>query len=55
MKIYQLKTVQNLPIGIDEAWEFFSNPNNLLVNTFPYYFFWDLQSKARWWLNASIL
>jgi hypothetical protein len=27
MKIYQLKTVQNLPIGIEEAWEFFSNSN----------------------------
>ena len=33
MKIYQLKTVQSLPIGIDEAWEFFSNPNNLSVIT----------------------
>ena len=33
MKVYQLKTVQNLPIGIEEAWEFFSNPNNLSVIT----------------------
>ena len=33
MKIYQLKTVQSLPIGIDEVWEFFSNPNNLSVIT----------------------
>ena len=33
MKIYQLKTVQSLPIGIEEAWEFFSNPNNLSVIT----------------------
>ena len=33
MKIYRLKTVQNLPIGIEEAWEFFSNPNNLSVIT----------------------
>ena len=33
MKIYQLKTVQNLPLGIDEAWEFFSNPKNLSVIT----------------------
>jgi ligand-binding SRPBCC domain-containing protein len=33
MKIYQLKTVQNLPIKIEEAWEFFSNPNNLSVIT----------------------
>ena len=33
MKIYQLKTVHNLPIGIEEAWKFFSNPNNLSVIT----------------------
>jgi ligand-binding SRPBCC domain-containing protein len=33
MKIYQLKTVQILPIGIEDAWEFFSNPNNLSVIT----------------------
>lgn len=33
MKIYQLKRVQNLPIGIEEAWKFFSNPNNLSVIT----------------------
>ena len=32
MKIYQLKALQNLPISI-EAWEFFSNPNNLSVIT----------------------
>jgi len=33
MKVYTLKTIQNLPIGIEEAWEFFSNPNNLAVIT----------------------
>ncbi len=33
MKIYTLKSVQDLPIGVDEAWEFFSNPNNLKVIT----------------------
>ena len=33
MKIYQLKALQNLPISIEEAWEFFSNPNNLSVIT----------------------
>ncbi len=33
MKIYTLKTLQSLPIGIDEAWEFFSNPNNLAAIT----------------------
>jgi len=33
MKIYTLKSIQNLPIGIEEAWEFFSNPNKLKVIT----------------------
>ena len=29
MKLYQIKTNQELPISIDKAWKFFSNPNNL--------------------------
>jgi ligand-binding SRPBCC domain-containing protein len=29
MKIYQLKTSQKLPISLEKAWEFFSNPANL--------------------------
>ena len=29
MKVYTLKTVQNLKISLDEAWSFFSDPNNL--------------------------
>lgn len=29
MKIYQLKTTQNLPVSLDTAWNFFSNPKNL--------------------------
>jgi len=33
MKVYQLHTTQNLPVGINEAWEFFSNPNNLKIIT----------------------
>lgn len=33
MKIYRLQTKQNVPISIDEAWEFFSNPRNLSVIT----------------------
>jgi len=32
-KIYSLKTVQKIPIGIDTAWDFFSNPRNLAVIT----------------------
>ena len=29
MSSYTLKTVQRLPISLDEAWEFFSSPRNL--------------------------
>ncbi len=28
-KAFTIQTVQHLPIGIDQAWEFFSNPANL--------------------------
>ena len=28
-KVYSLKTVQKLPISLNEAWDFFSNPANL--------------------------
>jgi ligand-binding SRPBCC domain-containing protein len=28
-KVYSLKTVQNLPVSLNEAWAFFSNPGNL--------------------------
>ncbi len=28
-KVYSFKTVQNLPITLEKAWEFFSRPNNL--------------------------
>jgi ligand-binding SRPBCC domain-containing protein len=28
-KIYSLKTVQKLPVSLEEAWEFFSRPKNL--------------------------
>lgn len=28
-KVYSLKTVQKIPIGLDSAWEFFSSPANL--------------------------
>lgn len=36
MKIYNYRGVQNLPISIDEAWEFFSNPKNLKIITPDY-------------------
>ena len=33
MSIYRFQTKQNLPISIDEAWSFLSNPKNLAVIT----------------------
>ena len=29
MKIYTLESTEILPVTIEEAWEFFSNPHNL--------------------------
>ena len=31
--IYELKTVQKLPINLKESWSFFSNPKNLFKIT----------------------
>lgn len=36
MKLYQLHTKQNLPISLDEAWNFLSNPKNLKTITPDY-------------------
>jgi ligand-binding SRPBCC domain-containing protein len=35
-KIYQLKRVQRMPVSLKKAWNFFSNPNNLLTITPPF-------------------
>lgn len=35
MKTYRLLTKQTLPISLDQAWNFFSNPNNLREITPP--------------------
>jgi len=35
MKVFELNRVQFLPIGVDEAWSFFSAPSNLAVITPP--------------------
>lgn len=41
MKIFRLEKSINLPIAIEECWEFFSNPNNLKVIT-PKYMGFDI-------------
>ena len=45
MKIYKLHAKQNLPISIDEAWNFLSNPRNLKVIT-PDYMGFNIKSGA---------
>ena len=35
MNFYSIKSTQHLPISLEEAWEFFSSPNNLAKITPP--------------------
>ena len=41
MKLYQLHKIQRLPISLQEAWQFFSNPANLKTIT-PSYMGFDI-------------
>lgn len=34
--IYQLKSIQKIPVSLEKAWEYFSNPHNLLSITPPF-------------------
>ena len=45
MKIYTLHKKQNLPISVDQAWEFLSNPRNLKTIT-PDYMGFNILSGA---------
>lgn len=45
MKIYTLHTKQNLPISLDEAWDFLSSPKNLKTIT-PDYMGFNILSGA---------
>lgn len=47
MKIYTLRKKQNLPITIDEAWGFLSNPKNLKTITPDYMGFYILSGADR--------
>ena len=47
MKIHTLHTKQNLPITIDEAWDFFSDPKNLKTITPDYMGFHILSGADR--------
>ena len=45
MKIYTLRAKQNLPISVDQAWEFLSDPKNLKTIT-PDYMGFEIVSGA---------
>ncbi|CAM3492353.1 SRPBCC family protein [Aequorivita lipolytica] len=45
MKIYTLHAKQNLPISVDQAWDFLSDPKNLKVIT-PDYMGFNIQSGS---------
>lgn len=47
MKIYRLHKKQNLPISIDEAWDFLSSPSNLKTITPEYMGFHILSGADR--------
>lgn len=47
MKIYTLHTKQNLPISLDQAWEFMANPRNLKTITPDYMGFKMLSGDER--------
>lgn len=36
MAVYSLKTVQKIPVSLEEAWDFFSHPKNLALMTPEY-------------------
>lgn len=35
-KVYQLRSVQKIPASLENTWQFFSDPNNLLAVTPPF-------------------
>ncbi len=47
MKIYTLHTKQNLPISVEQAWDFLSDPRNLKSITPPYMGFEILSGADR--------
>ena len=55
MKIYTLHSKQNLPISLEEAWEFLSNPKNLKTITPPYMSFKTLSGDDREMFAGQII
>jgi len=44
MAVYSLRTVQNIPIRLEDAWDYFSRPQNLQEIT-PSYMGFEIKSK----------
>lgn len=55
VKIYTLKAIQNLPIGIGQAWDFFSDPRNLKTITPPYMGFNILSGAEKKMYSGQII
>ncbi|MDN3677014.1 SRPBCC family protein [Flavobacterium paronense] len=55
MKIYTLHTKQNLPISLDQAWEFLSNPKNLKTITPDYMGFKTLSGDEKEMFAGQII
>ncbi len=55
MKIYTLQSKQSLPISLDEAWGFLSNPKNLKVITPEYMGFKTLSGDDREMFAGQII
>lgn len=55
MKIYTLHTKQNLPITLEEAWNFLSDPRNLKTITPPYMGFKILTGADRAMYSGQLI
>ncbi|MDX1462168.1 MAG: SRPBCC family protein [Marinirhabdus sp.] len=55
MKIYRLHTTQHLPITLEEAWQFLSDPKNLKVITPDYMGFHILSGADRPMFEGQII
>lgn len=55
MKIYTLHTKQNLPISLDQAWDFLSNPKNLKTITPDYMGFKTLSGDEKEMFAGQII
>ena len=55
MKIYRLESKQKLPISLNEAWDFFSDPKNLKTITPDYMGFKTLSGDGRKMFPGQII